>query len=758
MATSNPSPHPFLSTLIRLTGLLTVGALACDPETDPAFDEGTTTFAGSGESSEGLAESDGLDDAEHRPARPLGPPAPAVEDMPDTPASVCEAGEDPCEGIAPLPPPPEHNLARTGKRTRGSNSQLAIPQNLLLADIDADGASDFVQYSSNKLFASKTDFNKTGILHLYTGRPIKRVITGDFHGDKYDQTCIITDDNVLTCYAIGANKKELWWWFPQSTFIADNEDSIVGDFDGDGRDDILVYPRLGGPLRMYSISGGNYYFSATPKFSQGNLAGTGAGMQIRAGDFDGNGRDDIMVVNPSRQILHYVSVFDGTNNTFWWNFTSNANFVSADEQVTVARVDDNAVDDIVLHNRVTGATRFHRMEFGGGNPPALPATTGQIGAMANSLLFWGTMNGTLPEPGGATRDDAMIYDLNWNMWVRSDARWDGAKPTYWWAYTQWAPNNHAGWAPLTSKPLLVLKCKLADLASEPKANQFYRDLIFSALVPYWRDLSYGSYDLSGSKLIDTWYTMAAKTTDWPHIHRYDRVGQCLSAYGGSTAGYVNPVAFVNTGGDEGESLGRVLVSPGDSNAMFIGHETAHAFGWAPHSYDDTSRQTDSWSGPGEYWDHWDIMSARNVLTFAHPQGVIAGPEMNAPYKTRAGFIPAHRIVKLVPGGVVQTWQSTLAAIHRPEGNGALMVRVGADDNNYYTVEYRMKNSWDQGIPRATVLVHRVTNGASYLITAGNGPERLVGSVSKFPLGNRDVKVTVQSFAAEGYTASVKIEY
>ena len=752
---ARPARRPALSTL---TALLAASTLACDPGDGTSLDEDTmisTTDEGDSSSDAGDTEMELEDEEGHQPARPLGPPAPAV-DEPTGPTQIACGADDRCAGAVPVPPPSPRNFARSGKHTRGNNSQLAIPQNLILADVDGDGYSDFVQYASNKLFVSKTDYAKTGVLHLYTGRPIKRVLTGDFHGDKYDQTCVITDDNALACYGIGANKHELWWWFTQGAFVGDNEDFIIGDYDGDGRDDILVYPRAGGALRMYSMKG-DYFFAAMPAFSQGNMAGTGAGMQLRAGDFNGDGRDDIMAVNPARQVIYYASVFDGTNNTFWWAFTSVGNFVGADEQVTVARVDDNAIDDIALHNRVTGATRFHRLEYGNGSPPALAVTTGQIGAMANSQLFWGFMHGSLPEAGGNTRDDAMVYDQSWNQIVRSDARWDGSKLTYWWNYTQWAPNNHTGWAPLAAKPWLVLKCKFSDIGSEPRPNQFYQDLVHGALVPYWSAVSYGSWDLSGSKVVDAWNTMAIGTAGWGNISRYDRVGNCINSYAGSTAGYVNVIGVVNGEGDAGNAGGRVLATPNSSNMTFLAHETGHTFGWG-HSFDDTQRLNSSWSAPGEYFDFWDIMSAMAVHDFAHPQGVLAGPEMNAPYRTKQAFIPAHRITKLVPSAAVQTWRANVAAIHRPEGSGALMVRVGNDDNNYYTVEYRMKDGWDAGIPRATVLVHRVTAGVSYLITAGNGPERLVGSVSSFPLGARNVTVRVLGFAAEGYTADVQIDY
>ncbi len=697
--------------------------------------------------------------AEHPETHPIAQPIAPVSPLRDDSwhhVAAC-AGER-CEGAMPAPRHIARNLARNAMHHKGTNTQLPIPQNLQLADIDADGASDFIQFVSNKVFVSHTDYDKTGVAHLYTGRPIKRVLTGDFHGDHYSQTCLITDDNMLACYGISTDRHELWWWFSQYTFLNDNEDAIVADYDGDGRDDILVYPRAGGAYRMYSIKG-DYFFAATPSFNPGNLGTAAAGLRLRAGDFNGDGRDDLLTVNSAGQMADYASVWDGTSHTFWWAFTTGGGFVGGDDQITTAHIDDNNTDDIVLHNRATGVTRFHNMEFGGGSPPQITSVSkGQISVAGNSWIFWGFMHGVSSELGSSRREDAMVYDLSANMFVRSDARYDGSALTYWWAYSQYAPNNHYGWAAFAAKPFLMLKCKFSDIDAEPQGTQFYRDLMYSALVPYWRDLSYGSWDLSGSNVVDAWNRMSITNAAWSGpISRWDRVGYCMNAYAGSKDGYVNTIAIVNGEGDAGNHGGRVLATPSSSNVTFLGHETGHTLGW-DHSFDDTDRKNSSWSAPGEYFDYWDIMSAMAVYDFAHPQGGTAGPEMNAPYKTKAGFIPAQRITTLYPGTTQQTWRWNVAAINRPEGNGSLMVRIGADNNNYYTVEYRIPGGWDQAIPRSTVLVHRVTNGVSYLITAGGGPERLVGSTSYFALASRLIVVRVNGFAANGYTADVSIDY
>ena len=152
----------------------------------------------------GCAEDDAAPAVTLDPAHPeIHPTAAPIADAP-TPAPATEnhllsqvrcSGSGPdirCQGTESALPPGARNLARNGMRAKGTNSQNLPPANLQLADIDADGVTDFIQFVSNKIFVSKTDYEKTGILHLYTARPIKRILVGDFHGDKYSQTCAIT--------------------------------------------------------------------------------------------------------------------------------------------------------------------------------------------------------------------------------------------------------------------------------------------------------------------------------------------------------------------------------------------------------------------------------------------------------------------------------------------------------------------------------------------------------------------------------------
>lgn len=736
-------PSGVLSLLVIL--LVLSGLLSCNGPM--AFAQGSGT---------------GGKDNERPPVSVTAPVASFLEPLSGG-APDCKAER--CSGIRPEAATQLQQVQSAQTRTQGSNSQIVIPRNLLLADIDVDGASDFVQYASNKLFVSKTDFEKTGILHLYMRRPIKRVLTGDFYGQGYDQVCILTDDNALACFGTSPDRRELWWAFTQGTFFADNEDTIVGDFDGDSRADVLVYPRAGGPFRMYSIKG-DFFFEPTPSFSQGNLEGADeAGMQVRAGDFNADGRDDLLVANPAGQILYYGSVYDGAYHTFWWGFTTNGGLVHGDDQISLARIDDNATDDVVLRNRVTGATRFFHMEWADGIlPPITNVAPGQLNTDGNSLLFWGFMHPAWPEPGAQNRDDAMVYNLATNQFVRTDARWGREGLTYWWAYTQHAPDNHTGWAPLTDKPWLMLKCKFADNDQETGSEQFFQDLMLSdaGLFGYWREISYGSWDLSESKVADGWQRMAVTHAQYAGLpKRWHRAGACIDAYRGAKDGFVNVISIVNGDSDGGNDGGRVLSGTGGENVTFLAHEMGHTFGWGESADDSPRIHEPNWpSTPGDYYDHWDIMSAMDVFSFDHPLTRQSGPSMNAPSRTMQSFIPAHRILRLSPGDIQRGIRFNIAALDRPEANGPLMVRIGNNDQNYYSVEYRMKGGWDKGIPQATVLVHQVINGRSYLKT--NGPpdyqaERLVGSASTFWLGGQRFTVRVHGFAAEGYTAEISVD-
>lgn len=270
--------------------------------------------------------------------------------------------------------------------------------------------------------------------------PIVQLYSGDFLGDGYDQTCALLSNNSLHCYGISTERKQLWKLFTQPNFISTEEDAIVADYDGDTRDDILLYNRNSGQFRMFSLKA-ERFFKPVENFDPGNLTGTQPGMQIRAVT-NYPGRAGIVVVNPHGQILLYGSVNYNGTNTFWWAFTTRGGFVGQGEDVTLAKVNADAQDDVVIHNIFSGQTRFHELAYSEGELPVLQGfTPGQISVQPNTYLYWSYVRGPYVEPGSDVREDAMVFDFHSNMFIRSDARWDGSQYTFWWAYTQHAPTS-----------------------------------------------------------------------------------------------------------------------------------------------------------------------------------------------------------------------------------------------------------------------------------------------------------------------------
>ena len=210
--------------------------------------------------------------------------------------------------------------------------------------------------------------------------------------------------------------------------------------------------------------------------------------------------------------------------------------------------------------------------------------------------------------------------------------------------------------------------------------------------------------------------------------------------------------------DSGSQGGRVALDPGAWFVSFAAHEMGHGYG-LDHSFDDTGTVYDSNSDsrPGAYGDEWDIMSAMTFAgfnpTFTGQFGQ-SGPGLNALNLEELGWLAANRVVTW--DGTSET--ATLAALNHPLASGYLMAKVSfdaANPNHYYTVEFRRKTDWDQGIPQDTVLIHEVrADGLFYLIKANGGPQRLPGQT--FRDVNNNVAITVLNIDSAASTATVNI--
>jgi hypothetical protein len=121
-------------------------------------------------------------------------------------------------------------------------------------------------------------------------------------------------------------------WFPEIAALP-NVMPVAGDFDGDGRGDLAVAGGgLAGAVFARSLGDGSFEVSAKTAGSFGSLASS-SGARIVAGDFDGNGRDDMALVGGSSNGTPWTTIpvasssADGTlsfTNASQPDFTSQA--------------------------------------------------------------------------------------------------------------------------------------------------------------------------------------------------------------------------------------------------------------------------------------------------------------------------------------------------------------------------------------------------------------------------------------------------
>jgi hypothetical protein len=263
-----------------------------------------------------------------------------------------------------------------------------------LADVDGDGLSEWVGAHSPSdngydfAFAD-TSFTPTRIpgartLYLYgSGTNARYAFTGRFSSKLKDTVCVLSTGlsylrlrTWIDCYeshggegAIGVSLRQshdLAYAMPRY-FDDVLGGYAVGDFDGDGYDEVLTYDMYDGSdmhLWRYDLALGE--FAETSDFDLANMTGFsvdgGGAVSVLAGDFgviDGGVRRDAIAIysNTTGLVWRYdARKPDAGKVRFWWAYTGLG--APANQEATLADADGDGRDDLVMNDTATGQLRF----------------------------------------------------------------------------------------------------------------------------------------------------------------------------------------------------------------------------------------------------------------------------------------------------------------------------------------------------------------------------------------------------------------
>lgn len=282
------------------------------------------------------------------------------------------------------------------------------------ADFSGDGRSDVLVHSGNsiQIFRSAGGFPELSFSAVgavpgsWQFAPNDQFFVGDFNGDGKDEVAVfngtdwvmpylglLADDGAGGLMLIARYDGDIPGWGG----LAANDRFFVGDLTGDGRDDLVVFNGLDWSMTyvatLASTGGG---FQLTGRYD-GDIPGWGGlapGDELFLGDFDGEGASGLYIFNGLDWSMSYVGMFRSVRNTLQF----------------VARYDG----DIPGWGGLASHDRLHVGDFDGDKRADLFIFNGEDWSMPYLGLFSSTgsgvsqvarYDGDVPGWGGLARHD-----------------------------------------------------------------------------------------------------------------------------------------------------------------------------------------------------------------------------------------------------------------------------------------------------------------------------------------------------------------
>jgi V8-like Glu-specific endopeptidase len=238
----------------------------------------------------------------------------------------------------------------------------------LSGDFNGDGKADVATFSRGSTgdvyvaLSDGTKFNGNGLMWQdYFAANTETPAVGDFNGDGKDDIATFTlgtSGDVYVALSDGTKFGASALWHGDFGFGA--EQPNVGDFNGDGKDDIAVFTRGTGGDVYVALSDGTKFVGNGVKWHD-NFAFNNEVPAI--GDFNGDGKDDIATFTLGSASDVFVALSDGTKfvgNSVKWH----DHFALDGELPAVGDFDGDGKSDIATFTRGTAADVFVSLSDG----------------------------------------------------------------------------------------------------------------------------------------------------------------------------------------------------------------------------------------------------------------------------------------------------------------------------------------------------------------------------------------------------------
>jgi hypothetical protein len=248
----------------------------------------------------------------------------------------------------------------------------------------------------------------------YTGHTFLKCYVGDFNGDGRSDVLIHYDNSIQIFYSNGFQLDLVYSTedVPGWDGIRPNDKFYVGDFNGDGKDEVVVFNGVDWSMPYLGVlaDDGNNGLVLTARYD-GNLPGWGdlkPNDLFYPGDFDGDGKQDLYVFNGADWSMVYVGLLRSDGYGFHC-----INYYGGD----IPGWDGLAPNDRLYVGEFTGDGKSDLLIFNG-TDWSMPYL-GIFRSNGGELQMLTRYDGDVPGWGGLARNDC-IYIADFNGDGKSD--------------------------------------------------------------------------------------------------------------------------------------------------------------------------------------------------------------------------------------------------------------------------------------------------------------------------------------------------